>query len=583
MRNISYLSYKKPALTLCAAAFTLLYATSSFAQVPGTQTTTADPGRQQEQLQAQGTLPSVSERIEIREMNLQKAPEGAEKMKFKLKSLKLKGATVYHKEELQKVYEEKVGTTISLADVYTIATSLTNKYRNDGYILTQVVVPPQTIEGGDVELKVVEGFIEKIIVEGDEDESSLELIRNYANGIELNKALNIKDLERHLLIIGDLPGMDARSVLSPSKTTTGAADLRIILSRDAYEGYLGADNYGSRYLGPLEVTGSASSNSVFGNNEKITAQIVAAPDPGTDTEGMFELGYYALGYEQPVPFMGLGTKMELFASYTDTQPGYDLKEFDVQGISQYFSVKVKHPFIRSRSTNLIGHALIDYREVSSRNNVQATLKDHIRAVRAGANYQMMDKFFGLGISAFNVELSKGLTFLNASRPGDANMTRTMGDPTFTKLTGDMQRLQRITSGVNLLVAAKGQWASGPLLSSEEFGVGGASFGRGYDPSEIIGDEGIAGKVEVQWNNPYPTNSLNDYQFYGFYDAGRTWNEDATTSARKRDVLTSAGFGVRAELPTEIKADVTVAFPLNHEVQTRGDKGASLLLKLSRDF
>jgi len=584
MKITSDFSNKKHAFTLCSAVVTLLYATSSFAQVPDTATTTADPGRLQEQLQTSGTIPSLLDSIEIKNINLQKAPKGAENIKFEFKRLELEGATVYGEDELAPLYADNLGTTISLLDVYSLASALTNKYRNDGYILTQVVVPPQTIEGGVVKLRVIEGFIENIIIEGvEEDESSLKVIRNYASGIELNKALNIADLEHHLLVIGDLPGMDARSVLSPSSTTTGAADLKIILSRDPHEAYLGLDNYGSRYLGPIELTASGSLNSYFGNNERISAQIVASPDPETDTEGSLELGYYALSYQQPLPFWGIGTNVEVVASYTNTTPGFDLEPFEVNGISQYLSAKVSHPFVRSRSINLTGHALFDARQVSSRNNVQDTLRDNIRAFRVGGNYQAMDKIFGLGINSLSMEFSRGLDIFGASDRSDANKTRTLGNPTFTKVTADMQRLQRVTSGINLFVAAEGQWSSGPLLSSEEFGVGGTNFGRGYDSSEIIGDDGVAGKAEVQWNNPYDTDIFNNYQLFGFYDVGRTWNKDATTISQKKDIITSTGFGIRAEFLNKIKADLFFALPLNRNVQTQGDQGGRFFFKIGRSF
>ena len=584
MKTIPYLSHKKCTLALCSTLFTLLYATSSFAQVPGTATTTADPGRIQDELRDRAGVPSLSEKIEIKAIKLQEAPAGSENVVFNLKRVDLEGGTVYGADELNLIYGDKVGTRISLKDVYAFATELTNKYRNDGYILTQVVVPPQTIDGGMVKLRVVEGFVENITVEGmEEDESSIRLITNYANGMELNRALNIEDLERHLLIIGDLPGIDARSVLSPSSTTTGAADLKIILSRDPHDAYIGVDNYGSRYLGPAEFTAAGSLNSYSGNNERISAQIVAAPDPGTDSKAALELGYYALSYQQPIPLLGLGSNVEVVASYTNTAPGYDLEPFEVRGVSQYLSAKVSHPFIRSRSTNLTAHALLDVREVSSRNNVQNTLRDSIRAFRAGANFQTMDKFFGLGINSLNMEFAKGLNVFGASDRSDANKTRALGDPTFTKITGDMQRLQRVTSDINLFVAAEGQWSVGPLLSSEEFGVGGSNFGRGYDPSEIIGDEGVAGKVEVQWSNPYETEIFNDYQLFGFYDVGRTWNKDATTSSQKKDVIASTGFGIRAEFLNDIKTDLFVALPLNRNVQTQGDQGARLYFKASRSF
>ena len=95
---------------------------------------------------------------------------------------------------------------------------------------------------------------------------------------------------------------------------------------------------------------------------------------------------------------------------------------------------------------------------------------------------------------------------------------------------EAQRLQRVTSNVNLQLTARGQLANDALLASEEFGVGGINSGRGYDPSEIVGDDGISGSVEVQWNEPYPVSYLEDYQLFGFYDIGKVWNTDVATGA-----------------------------------------------------
>jgi len=47
----------------------------------------------------------------------------------------------------------------------------------------------------------------------------------------------------------------------------------------------------------------------------------------------------------------------------------------------------------------------------------------------------------------------------ASSKGDANLTRTLGDPRYLKAELQVQRLQRLTSDVNLLIQGQGQLAS----------------------------------------------------------------------------------------------------------------------------
>lgn len=541
-------------------------------------TGTADPSRVEGQIQQPDLAPQVSPQTEIQDLRAINAPAGAENIHFVLNDINVEGASAYTPDDLRSVYTGQVGQTISLADVYDIANKMTLKYRNAGYILTQVVVPQQTIDDGNVTLQVVEGFVSNVSVRKQDESAPINtaLIESYAAGIKTGGPLNARDLERQLLLINDLPGVNARSILSPS-ATPGGADLLIVLDYDPIDGLISADNFGSRYLGPVQLGAAATLNSFLGQNEAISGQVVMAP------QSWYELAYGAVSYEMPVgPY---GTKVRLSGSITDTEPGYDLKEFDVEGRAYLLNVGVTHPFIRSRSENLYGRLNFDWRRVESENNIEPTRKDRLSVLRAGSRYQFMDTIFSAGANTVDLELSKGLGILGASDEGDANMTRANGDPQFTKLEGEVQRLQRITGSVNLLVAARGQISSNALLSSEEFGVGGFGFGRGYDPSEITGDEGVAAKVELQWQNPVSLESsfVENYQLYGFYDVGRVWNDDATAAAQKRDSLASAGAGVRFDLNYDMEGGFAVAVPLTREVATQGDHDPKFYLNLSKRF
>lgn len=515
----------------------------------------------------------------FRILSLKGRLQGAENIKFKFGGLQIDGASAYTTEQLSSLYKGKIGTEISLADLYAIAHEMTLKYRNDGYLLTQVVVPPQTIENGIARLQIVEGFVDNVIIQTDEGEGSflVDTIRSYASYVNAGGALNVKDMERGLLLINDLPGVKARSILSPSKTTPGGADMLIIVERDPYDALITADDFGSRYLGPVQFGAAGSANSWLGLGEAVTGQVVVAPDGG------HELAYGALSYEQPIgPW---GTKIKAFGSLTDTDPGYDLRQFEVRGHSSTMGIQVEHPFVRSRAFNLAGRAVLDWRNVKSSNNAELTRKDHIRAARVGAKVDFLDTLLGVAVNAFDVELSQGLDIMGASDEGDANLTRAAGDPKFTKLKVQAQRLQRIVEDVNLFLAGSGQWADGPLLSAEEFAVGGINSVRGFDPSEIVGDHGVSGKAELQWNNPgkFDMEYIDKYQLFGFFDAGRTWDEDATTSSAKHDTLTATGGGLRVSFSGATEAGLVVAFPLNRDVQTQNDQDPKVYFNLSKSF
>ncbi len=567
----------KTILTAGTAMVALLMLSSpAFAQVENA-TGVADPARAGQELLNTNALPEISEKIEIKDSAIRNAPQGAENIKLKLDNLQIDGVSAYESADLDSLYQDKIGKNISLADIYEIANNLTNKYRNEGYILTQVVVPPQTIENGTVKLRVIEGFIDQIIIEGLDSEREIKQIRKYADNLRKNNILDAKALEKYLLLINDLAGISARSILSPSKTQTGASDLTIIVERDIYEAEISINNYGSRYLGPYQVSFSDAANSWLGLNERIAGQLVLSGDKDNADELLFG----SISYEQPIT--RFGTKVSLIASITSTDPGYDLERYDVSGLSKFVKASLSHPFIRSRTTNISGRASFDLRNVNSKNNLEPTRRDRIRSIRIGTTIQFMDSLLGVGVNALDLEISKGVDMFGASTKGQSDLTRALGNPKYTKAALQLQRLQRITSKVNLLVSGQGQWSATPLLSSEEFGVGGTNIGRGYDSSEIVGDDGIAGKIEIQWNQPRKVKYIQNYQLVTSFDTGRVWDQDATTSAGKRDSLSSIGFSINADITDKASANFGVAFPLTRNVDTKNSRDPRYYFNLTHKF
>ena len=72
-------------------------------------------------------------------------PEEAEHTKFMLKGIVVEGSTVYRRADFIPLYKSLLGKEVSLADIHRVARAITAMYRRDGYILSQAIVPPQTI------------------------------------------------------------------------------------------------------------------------------------------------------------------------------------------------------------------------------------------------------------------------------------------------------------------------------------------------------------------------------------------------------------------------------------------------------
>ena len=123
-------------------------------QVPGG----AQPGQIERQLQKPPQPRAGGDAI-VPPTPDQKPPANADNVRFMLNRVTVDGSTVYKDAELQSAAASFVGKEVTLTQIYRIAEALTRRYRNDGYILSQVVVPAQNIQNGAVRLQVIEGYV----------------------------------------------------------------------------------------------------------------------------------------------------------------------------------------------------------------------------------------------------------------------------------------------------------------------------------------------------------------------------------------------------------------------------------------
>ena len=498
-------------------------------------------------------------------------PKGLEEVKFVLNRLFIRGTTIYDKRSLKPLYNSYLKKELTLRHIYEIAQKITNKYRNDGYILSKAIVPPQKINNGVVHLKIIEGYIDKIKIQGPV-RGPRKLINHYRKKIIKSRPLRALDLERYLLLIDDLPGVVAKSVLTPSEDESSATTLALILVDKAFEGYVGADNRGSKFNGPYQFSGGGTANSLFGNYGRTGLQGVVTSQT---EELLFLNAFYDLPIDQE------GTRLFFSGSISESEPGSSLKEFDINGDSSTITLRLTHPFIRSRGKNLSGHFGITGRNSTTKILGSLDSEDRLRVMDMGISYDYADEYKGVNLIRLN--LSQGLNIFNATESGSSNLSRTQGKSNFTKLTGSLMRMQNLAPSWNLMSSASWQYSFDKLLASEEFGVGGSQYGRAYDSSEITGDHGIALKIELQKAFRPAWNYLSDLQFYSFLDYGSVWNKVQTSTGAKRQDLTSMGLGMRFNVTDSISGYLELDKPISDNVATEGNKDPRFFFSLSKRF
>jgi hemolysin activation/secretion protein len=555
-----------------ALGASLLIGQSLAQSVPPMLPGAADPGRLPDQLRIAPPVTSDAV-IEIPELGPSPvvSPEGQKK--FVLRSVSISGAKTYSVIDLVSLYQSYVGKEVTISDLQRICNAITKFYRDRGYFLSRAFVPQQTISDGVVRLVVLEGYVSQVRFEyadGLTDANDMfGILDATKNAILAMRPLNGAELETRLLLLSDLRGVKATSVMEnlPEGTAApGAIGMVIKLSKVGPSVQVKSDNSGSRYNGPYSISATGQiSPGLFAFDSLSATAYAALPD------GNVKFGQVSYS----VPLNASGTKVSLSGQYSSTQPKYTLEPYDIDGTFYKISLAVSQAVVRSRSTNLILAAMFDYSDSQTDAASTRLYHDSLRIFRVSADFNHADAWDGTTMAS--VIFSQGLDILGARKTGSLDISRRDGHSDFTKVELMISRLQYINEEWTLYAAGSGQFAAQSLLVSETFGYGGQVMGRAYDPSELIGDNGVSGSLELRYESVPPVRDVK-IQPFAFYDIGRVWNNSGGMTAYGHSV----GGGVRLAHSSGVNATLGVAVPLKNTGLGTGSN-PRLLLQLGYSF
>ena len=136
---------------------------------------------------------------------------------------------------------------MTLFEIYEVADTLTQYYRDHGYSVASVTVPAQKVGSGTVTLEVIEGRISALNIDGNRAYRQSFLAR-HVTGAAVGDVIAEKALERDLLLLNDLPGLSARAVVSPG-AEYGDSNLTIRTEEKRFEAVTRLNNYGRTSIG----------------------------------------------------------------------------------------------------------------------------------------------------------------------------------------------------------------------------------------------------------------------------------------------------------------------------------------------
>jgi hemolysin activation/secretion protein len=496
------------------------------------------------------------------------APEKAASLSLTLSAVQIEGATVFQAQSFDDLWKPLVGQKISVAKIFDVAAAITQRYAQDGYVLSFAVVPEQKIgQDGRVLIHVVEGFVDKIAFTGDPLYSVAEktspegaqgkLIEAMAGQIMASRPLRSQDMERYVLLINSIPGVKATTRFTASAQLAAASTLTIEVTRKRIEVEAFADNRQAKTLKRWEIGGSATINGFLAESDRLKGDMICSKE-GCDDAYDFSAQWST--------FIGAdGLALTVLYGVNRMRPVEgDMSQLAFEGLGRSYGVSVDYPFVLTRQKKVYGG--LGLKAVDSRTKTFAgpLTQDKVRTADLHASYDVADTWRGSTI--LTGQLVKGIPFWREASYDDPLKSRAYGSSSFVNLTFYAARVQPLDiltpelADVSFFAALSGQTAlSRALLSTSQCSYGGSSFGRGYEGGVVSGDDCLQGIVELR----YDWQAYNiPFQAYLFGDAGRAWIKGSLLEDEARSTrASSAGLGVRVLEENIFSGDLQLAFPL----------------------
>lgn len=504
---------------------------------------------------AQDSAPAMVEAAPV-----QDAPE----RRVDLFNYRIEGNTVLPRVEVEMAVMPFLGPQRPSGDVELARAALEKAYRDKGYETVAVEIPEQEVKDGVVMLRVNELSVGRLRVTGARYFSPDDIKRrvpalaegvvpNY-NEVAKQIATVNKSSERTItptLRAGDTPG-------------TIAVDLQVE-DQLPLHATLELNDRTSAQTKRLRVSGSVSYANLWQRGHSLSVQGQFTPeDPG---QSWIVSGSYVM------PFAGTPFAAVVYGVHSNSDVGA-VGGINVLGSGDIVGLRGIYNF----GTGDWRHSLtlgIDYK------NFKEDLVLGAQFGRTPISYIPLTAQYSLNRSTENEDLSFSAAVNMGIRGLDADelefrLKRYEASASWAALRLDASYGYRFKNGMSFQWRVSGQLSDDPLVSNEQFSIGGLDSVRGYYESQELGDLGVSSQFEVY--SPSLDKAiggpLNEWRFYAFSDSGyvRTLSPLADVNGVIRDhaMLASAGLGTRIKLMRRLNVDALLAAPLRDPRRTLTD-------------
>ena len=505
--------------------------------------------------------------LHIRQTDGSKLPASAP---FLVRRIEISGHTRLPIKTLHALIADSEGKKLSLPALGQLAQRITDYYRKKGYPLSRAIIPIQTVSAGVVRMVIIEGRYGKVTL-NNSSRVNAPVLRSLLAPLKTGEVITQQDLDRSLLLISDINGVEVNATLKPG-ALVGSADMEVnTLPLPALAGNLVMDNFGNRYTGQNRLNLALSYSNPLHLGDSLNMNVLSAGS------GMV---YGRLAYE--ILVNRHGSRAGIAYSNLNYKLGDSLASLQAHGNAQNQSLWVRHPFLRSRNSNINGQlqydSLILQDQIDS-SALQASRQ--MKSITASLNGDVRDAVLAGGISTWSVGVTTGQVRFGDvdSQLNDAGSAKTAGS--FSKWNGSLTRLQNLSANNSLFLSLSGQAARTNLDSSQKTVVGGPYNVRAYGMGAAAGDS--AALLSAELRHQLGWHAWGQLTATAFFDSAYVvTNANPWVAGNNHVRLSGAGLGLNWAHPQLWNLRSIIAMPL-WPVETDETLSARFWITLSKGF
>lgn len=398
-----------------------------------------------------------------------------------------------------------------------------------GFSFHRVTLPPQTLDGGTVRLRVLAFRIGEITIRG-QRHFSADNVRASLPALAAGRTPDTRRLARALAVANRHPAKRLRIDLKESAQPDAVDAEVVVVDRRPWQVFAAVNNTGTPASGRSRASIGGQHANVFGRDHVLTASYTTSP------ENTGDVAQWGLSYQ--VPLYPLAANVTAFYTESDVDTGRVEQVFDVSGAGTFFGVAFEQTLLR----------LGDYTHGWSIGVQERLFENDVTFLNVPIGADVRSRPLAIGYHG-------AWRFAGASVGFYASYVRNLGggdDASYVRVRAGAEESwdafrfggtadRSLPRGWGLHAEFDAQAAGEPLVAGEQLGLGGVRSVRGFEERNVAADSGLRASVEL-WTPAL--RALAGLRGFAFFDSGYKDQHDPLPGEVDTDVISGAGLGLR---------------------------------------